>query len=96
MRNRFLVAYDVSDERRLRRTFRTLHGFGDPVQYSVFSCDLCPQEKVLMLAALKEVIHERQDRVLIVDLGPASRRGSECLEILGKQQAPPRREAPVV
>ena len=43
MRNRFLVCYDVSDSKRLARTYRKMNGFGDPAQYSVFICDLSPK-----------------------------------------------------
>ena len=45
MRNRFLVCYDVSDPKRLARTYREMNGFGDPAQYSVFICDLSPKGK---------------------------------------------------
>ena len=38
MRNRHIVAYDVSDPARLRRVHRKMNGFGDALQYSVFAC----------------------------------------------------------
>ena len=57
MRNRFLVCYDVSDSNRLARTYRKMNGFGDPVQYSVFICDLSPKERVLLEEALTEVLN---------------------------------------
>ena len=47
MRNRHIVAYDVSDPARLRRVHRKMNGFGDPLQYSVFACDLSAKERVL-------------------------------------------------
>ena len=31
MRNRFLVCYDVSDSKRLARTYKKMNGFGEPV-----------------------------------------------------------------
>ena len=31
MRNRFIVAYDVSDSKRLRRIFRKMNGFGERI-----------------------------------------------------------------
>ena len=52
MRKRFLVCYDVSDPKRLARTYRKMNGFGEPVQYSVFICDLSSKERVLLEAAL--------------------------------------------
>jgi len=42
MRRVYLVCYDVSDAKRLRRTHKKMCGFGDPVQYSIFRCELSP------------------------------------------------------
>ena len=96
MRNRFIVAYDVSDARRLRRTFKKMNGFGEPVQYSVFACDLSRKERVLLEEALTEIINLREDRVLIIDTGPAEGRGAEMLVTLGRQLKPKVREVTVV
>jgi CRISPR-associated protein Cas2 len=84
-RRRYLVTYDVSDAKRLRRTFRLMHGFGDPVQYSVFLCDLGREELQLLRERLSGVLNLREDRVLIVDLGPAARWRAEVLLVLGRQ-----------
>lgn len=68
MRNSYLVSYDISDQKRLRRMFKTMRGFGDHLQYSVFRCDLSPQERVLLMEAITPIINHRDDQVLIVDL----------------------------
>ena len=96
MRNRFLVCYDVSDSKRLARTYRKMNGFGDPAQYSVFICDLSPKERVLLEEALAEVLNLKEDRALIVDLGPSKGRGSKSLTTLGKARDLPRRAAVIV
>ena len=96
MRNRFIVAYDVSNAKRLRRTFKKMNGFGEPVQYSVFSCDLSRKERVLLEEALTEIINLKEDRVLIIDTGPIEGRSSETLSTLGKQLKPEAREVTVV
>ena len=96
MRNRFLVCYDVSDSKRLARTFRKMNGFGDPAQYSVFICDLSPKERVLLEEALAEVLNLKEDRALIVDLGPSEGRGSRSLTTLGNARDLPRRAAVIV
>lgn len=44
MRRRFIVCYDISAPKRLARTFRNMKGFGDPLQKSVFTCDLSAAE----------------------------------------------------
>ena len=88
MRNRYIVTYDISDSKRLRKMFKKMNGFGDPLQYSVFICDLSAKEKVLMEEALTEIINPKEDRILIVDIGPAGGRGTEALRTLGCQSKP--------
>ncbi|MCY4239233.1 MAG: CRISPR-associated endonuclease Cas2 [Rhodospirillaceae bacterium] len=36
----YIVTYDISDTRRWRRVFKTMHGFGEWLQFSVFQCRL--------------------------------------------------------
>ena len=97
MRNVYLVSYDVSDEKRLRRTYKKMCGFGDAVQYSVFRCELSPTEKQLMKEQLWEILTFAEDRVMLVDLGPAGARGDECLEFWGEPRVtPPARVASIV
>lgn len=94
-RSTFLVCYDVTDGKRLRRVLRTVRGFGDALQYSVFACELSPGERVLLEEALLEEIDQREDRVLIVDAGPAEGRGARALTVLGKQHRPSPRQATI-
>ncbi len=84
MRNVYLVCYDVADEKRLRKTYKKMCGFGDPLQYSVFRCELSPTERQLVKEALWSILNWNEDRVILVDLGPAGRRGDECIELWGK------------
>ncbi len=66
----YLVAYDIADPRRLRRARKKLLGFGRPIQYSVFYCDLTPAEANAMETQLLKLIDITQDHLMIVDLGP--------------------------
>lgn len=90
MRRRYLVAYDIREDRRLREIHKAMKGFGDPLQYSVFLCDLDASERVVMRAELRSIMNERQDSVAIVDLGEARTRGMECFEFLGVTLGLPR------
>lgn len=94
VRNLLLVAYDVREPNRLRRTYERMRGFGDPLQYSVFTCQLAPKERVLLIQALTEVINTKEDRVVIIDLGP-SEGASERFEFLGNSVDLPDRQAAV-
>jgi CRISPR-associated protein Cas2 len=92
MRARFLVAYDIADKDRLRKTHGVLMGFGDPLQYSVFDCRLSEKEVVLLIAALSEVISPTDDKVLLARLGPEGGRSSLGLKFLGRSDADPERK----
>jgi CRISPR-associated protein Cas2 len=45
MRTTFLICYDISDEKRLRRVFKICKDYGSHLQYSVFESDLSQVEK---------------------------------------------------
>ncbi len=87
MRNRYIVSYDIADPKRLRRVHRTMRGFGDPLQYSVFRCDLSATERLLLREALTPLLNQREDQVLLINLGPAAARGAESIETLGRALA---------
>ena len=36
----YIVTYDIADARRWRRVFKTMNGFGEWLQLSVFQCRL--------------------------------------------------------
>jgi CRISPR-associated protein Cas2 len=97
MRNVYLVCYDVADEKRLRKTYKSMRGFGDPLQYSVFRCELSPTERQLLKETLWSILNWDDDRVLLVDLGPAGARGDCCVELWGEPRVnPPNRAAVIV
>ncbi len=84
MRTSYLVCYDICDDKRLRRVFKTIRGYGDHLQYSVFECQLTATDLVRLRAELAEIIHHVQDQVLFVNLGPAEGRGDRVITALGK------------
>jgi CRISPR-associated protein Cas2 len=95
-RSRYLVSYDVCDDRRLRRVYRALRGFGDHAQYSVFFCDLSARERAELVATLDPLIDHVVDQVLIVDLGPPEGRAGSCVASLGRVYTYPERHAVIV
>mgnify|MGYP000849543846 CR=1 FL=1 len=84
MRNRYIVCYDISDAKRLAKVYKKMRGFGDPVQYSVFKCDLSPQEKVMLIIALNKLINNKEDRIMIINVGIATNNFEDVFEFLGK------------
>ena len=96
MRQTFLVTYDISDPKRLRSVFKTLKGWGDHLQLSVFRCDLNPREIIELRTELASLIHHVEDQVLFVDVGPADGRALQSFETLGRPPAAILRVAIVV
>jgi CRISPR-associated protein Cas2 len=70
-RRRYLTAYDIRDDKRLRAVAVCMEGYGIRVQYSVFVCDLSERELYLMRSGLESIVNHREDSVMIVDLGAA-------------------------
>lgn len=82
-RHRFIVCYDIREAKRLRKTHQTMLGYGDPLQYSVFVCDLSRSERLLLEDALRRVVQLPDDYVHLIDLGPASGVASKRIRTLG-------------
>ena len=69
-RNRYIVAYDVADPKRLQQTYKVMLGYGDRMQYSVFVCDLSSIELTRLREDLADLLDYAEDRILFVDVGP--------------------------
>jgi CRISPR-associated protein Cas2 len=82
-RMRYLVAYDIRHPRRLRRVHRVAKDHGEPLQYSVFVCDLTAIELIALKRALLAEIKTTEDSIGIFDLGAPATRGVQCIEFLG-------------
>lgn len=96
MRQTFVVSYDISCPKRLRRVYKLMRGWGDHIQLSVFRCELNPRELVELRWRLNQIINSAEDQVLFVDVGPVEGRGSTSIRAIGKAYTPPERTAIVV
>jgi CRISPR-associated protein Cas2 len=83
MRTTYLVCYDISNDKRLRRVFKICKNFGNHLQYSVFECDLTQSEKTDMESQLNDTIEQTADQVLFIRLGPAESRANRVINALG-------------
>ena len=68
-RSRYLVAYDIRDPVRLRLVHRIVKDHGETLQYSVFLCDLAPQELTGLKWRLGQAMAHDVDSILVLDLG---------------------------
>ncbi len=96
MQKIFLVCYDVADPKRLRKVYQLMKGFGDPMQYSIFRCELSARQLQAMRETLWEKLNFAEDRVMITDLGPANGRGDNCIEMWGQPRTEPVKRQAVV
>jgi CRISPR-associated protein Cas2 len=68
-RRRYLVAYDIRDDKRLRTVATCMEGYGDRIHYSVFICDLSNEEAIGLRTDIETLIRPSEDSVMIIDLG---------------------------
>ena len=57
-----VVSYDIPSNRRRLKVMKTLEGFGSRVQYSVFECNLKPNQVDDLRKRLKKLV-EQEDSV---------------------------------
>ncbi len=84
MRSTYIVSYDICDDKRLKKVFKTMRDFGDHLQFSVFECQFTPADLARCRAVLSDIIHHEQDQVLFIHLGPSEGRGDRVINALGK------------
>ena len=91
----YIVAYDISNNKRWRRVFKTMHGFGEWLQLSVFQCRLSRRRRAELETRLRELVKAGEDHVLLIDVGPVDKT-ELAVESIGKTFAKIERRAIVV
>jgi CRISPR-associated protein Cas2 len=91
----YIVTYDISDQKRWRKVFKTMEAYGHWLQLSVFQCRLTARRRAALAARLDRSIKHGTDSVLILDLGPADKVHLR-VESLGAAYEAPKRQAIVV
>ena len=91
MRTRYIVCYDVADPGRLRKVHLLLRGYGEWMQFSIFSCELNERERVTLGAGVEQLINAVEDQVLFIDVGPVEGRAGTAIESLGRPLEPRKR-----
>jgi len=91
----YVITYDISDTKRWRTVFKLMKGYGEWLQLSVFQCRLSRKRHAELLATLDEIIHHKDDHVLMLDLGLAENVNPRVVS-LGKAFQPIERQAVIV
>ena len=86
-RRRYLIAYDICEDRRLRRVIKVMESFGQRLQYSVFLCDLSSIELVQWRSEIVPVLNMREDSVVCIDLGALGT--TAAMTVLGRSRRLP-------
>ncbi len=58
-----VVAYDISDEKRLRRVAKEMENWGERVQKSVFECEMGEKDFRRMRRRLRKLINMKEDSI---------------------------------
>ena len=69
----YIVTYDIADNKRWRRVFKTMNGYGQWMQLSVFQCRLSPRRRAELETRIRELVRVGEDHVLLIDVGLADR-----------------------
>jgi len=83
MRTRFLVCYDICDDKRLRKVERAVKSFGSRIQFSVFECLLDGLRLQQLRQKLSEIINTDHDQVMFVSLGPEAGSANFRIDTVG-------------
>ena len=84
MRRCYLVCYDISDQKRWRRIFRAMKGYGEHWQYSIFFCVLKEIDRVRMQSELETELNLKADQCIIIDLGADEQSARDAVAVLGE------------
>ncbi len=82
----YVVSYDIMEPKRLVQVHKAMMGYGQPLHYSVFRCDLNSRSLEEMIADLDMIINHREDRIMIIDMGPAEGWARQRITFLGIRQ----------
>lgn len=91
----YIVTYDISDQRRWRRVFKAMHGYGEWLQLSVFQCRLTRRRRAELETRLRELVKNGEDHVLLIDVGSADKIHL-AIESVGKSFSKMERQATVI
>lgn len=91
----YFVVYDIADAKRWRSVFRTMRGYGEWVQLSVFQCRLSRVRHAELIADLDRIIHHDEDHIVLMDIGPADKVEPKVVS-LGKRPYTPVAREPII
>lgn len=71
----YIVAYDIASPKRWRRVQKAIRRLCQRQQLSVFVCRGSVSRIARLEKTLRRILHPTEDRLMIMDLGPAETAG---------------------
>ena len=71
MEHVYLVCYDIAEPKRWRKVYKTMKGYGEWMQLSVFQCRLNKVNLLRMTDTLTGLMDAGEDSLMVIDIGPA-------------------------
>ena len=81
---KYLIVYDMVDDRRRSKIHDCLMSYGERVQYSVFMVDTKPAKMLRLKEKIVSMIERSEDSVIVIDLGIAEGFSHARMEQIGK------------
>jgi CRISPR-associated protein Cas2 len=78
-RTLYVIAYDISSDRRRTRVHKVLCGFGQWTQYSLFECHLTDKELVALRGKLDKLLEPEEDSMRFYHICAACRAKAETV-----------------
>jgi len=64
----YMFCYDISDDKRLRKTSKFLENYGLRIQYSFFQCEISRDNVEKIIKGVKKIINKREDSFFVYPL----------------------------
>lgn len=64
----YVIAYDIPNDKRRTKIHKTLCGFGEWTQYSLFECFLNAKDLIQLQAKLDDILKPAEDSIRIYPL----------------------------
>lgn len=61
---KYIIAYDIADDKRRYRAFKTIKEYATPVQFSLFESNLTKSDILKLKHRLKTIINEDEDSMI--------------------------------
>ena len=61
----YLICYDIRDQKRWRKAYKLLQGYGERMQYSIFRCWLNQRDREKLRWELEKILAKEDDLLLL-------------------------------